>query len=60
MYLVCEYYPPGNVVGDFKENVSKLGIVDGKLGFASAARTSGVSKMLLALVAVSGFMVCCL
>lgn len=55
-YLVCEYDPPGNVVGNFKQNVRKPGMDgNGKMGFAGAAvpRLGGVSKMLIALVAVS-------
>lgn len=59
-YLVCEYSPPGNVVGQFKENVSKQGMAGGKLGFGAAPRIQGVSHMLMALVAVSGVVVVCL
>lgn len=60
-FLVCEYNPPGNVVGSFKENVSKTGIgKDGKLGLGVASKIGGVSRMLIALVAVSSFAVACL
>jgi uncharacterized protein YkwD len=55
-YLVCEYSPPGNVVGQFKENVSKQGMADGKLGFGGAPKIR-LAHSLMALVAVSGFVV---
>lgn len=37
-FLVCEYWPRGNVKGQFSENVKKAGMgKDGKLGIGSAA-----------------------
>jgi hypothetical protein len=57
--MVCEYDPPGNVIGEFRENISKEGIgKDGKMGFGAAPSIRGsVSRMLVALVAVSSFVV---
>ena len=52
-FMVCEYEPAGNVVGEFKYNVGKAGEKDGVLGFGGAARLGGYSKMLVALVAAS-------
>ena len=55
-YLVCEYYPPGNVKDEFKWNVGKPGISeDGTLGFGSAGTKSrsGRGASVLALIAVS-------
>lgn len=61
--LVCEYDPPGNVVGRFKTNVEKAGGDDGQLGMGAgnaASRLGGMSKALMALVAVSALAGACL
>ena len=62
-FLVCEYDPPGNVVGAFKDNVQKAGEDDGQLGFGAAGRTNGVngiSRVLVLLVGVSALAGVCL
>lgn len=60
--LVCEYDPPGNVVGAFKSNVEKAGDESGQLGMGAAAggRMSGMSRALMMLVGVTALMVVCL
>lgn len=70
--LVCEYYPPGNVKGEFKEEIGKaesegkMGLVDGgdeadedDGGDESAAERvsgGGVFKRLLAAACVAGLL----
>lgn len=60
--LVCEYDPPGNVQGAFKENVEKAGDNDGQLGMgaASAGGLGGVSRVLMVLLGVSAVAAGCL
>jgi hypothetical protein len=42
-FLVCEYWPRGNVQGGFGENVRKAGMSeDGKLGIGSAGERMSV------------------
>lgn len=53
LYLVCEYDPPGNIVGRFQTSVSKPGEKNGKLGIGAASRMNGCSALLVALVAAS-------
>ena len=56
-FLVCEYSPRGNVNGEFGLNVRKAGeATDGEPGLGSAWRLSGVSGVLVALVAASSLM----
>lgn len=53
-YLVCEYNPAGNVVGEFGENVRKPGQgEDGEPGVGGVGRLAGPGRWLTALVAVS-------
>lgn len=59
-YLVCEYDPPGNVVGAFKENVEKAGDDNGQLGMGGAGRVKGVERWLVLLVGVSALAQWCL
>ncbi|WPH03748.1 Hypothetical protein R9X50_00663100 [Acrodontium crateriforme] len=41
-FLVCEYWPRGNIIGEFKGMVRKPGIsADGQLGFGGAIKTRG-------------------
>lgn len=55
-YVVCEYYPPGNVIGFFKENVQsqvtglKNGDSQGVVGKASGSMTRGDTWYVGALV----------
>lgn len=58
-YLVCEYDPPGNVVGSFKENVEKAGDNNGQLGMGGAGVT-GVSRVLMVAVGLSALAGLCL
>lgn len=59
--LFCEYTPPGNVVGDFKQNVHKPGeSANGQLGFGAASRMYGASRWLVALVATGALSAVCL
>ncbi len=58
LYLVCEYHPRGNVLGEFKSNVRKPGeSANGQEGLGAAPRLGGCSRLLVALVAVSSFVV---
>ena len=60
-FMVCEYDPPGNVVGRFGKNVGKEGQgKDGKPGMGAASRVGGSSRLLMALVAVSSLAAICL
>lgn len=60
-FFVCEYDPPGNVVGAFRENVNTpKGGKDGEIGLNAATKMGGVSRLLVALVAVSSVAVACL
>ena len=59
-FMVCEYDPPGNVIGQFKYNVVKEGESNGVLGIGSAGRLGGSSRLLVALVAVSSLAAVCL
>ena len=60
-FMVCEYDPPGNVIGQFQYNVGKAGSSsDGTLGFGGAARMGGCTRLLAALVAVSSLAAICL
>ncbi len=59
-FMVCEYDPPGNVIGQFQYNVGKAGEKDGVLGFGGAARMGGCTRLLAALVAVSSLAAMCL
>ncbi|EME39192.1 hypothetical protein DOTSEDRAFT_138776 [Dothistroma septosporum NZE10] len=53
-YLVCEYWPPGNFKGDFKNNVVKPGVgKDGSPSMGGAAGGVLVKKAVVALVAAS-------
>lgn len=55
-FLVCEYDPPGNVVGSFKENVQKAGDQAGQLGLGNGgARVGGggVKRWVLVTLAVA-------
>ena len=56
-YLVCEYSPPGNVAGEFGDNVGKAGEgKNGQPGMGGAERISGGgggSRWLVALVVMS-------
>ena len=51
--LVCEYDPPGNVKGAFKQNVEKLGDDAGQLGMGGASGVKGVSRWLLVAMGVT-------
>lgn len=57
-YLVCEYNPPGNVIGEFRYNVQKPGESNnGELGFGviifGASRPRKLLPIFVALVAAS-------
>lgn len=63
-YLVCEYWPRGNVKGAFKENVEKPGMdeEDGKLGLGEGGAhglSDGLRTWTLTLVAVYVVFVLC-
>lgn len=58
-YLVCEYWPPGNYEGDFKNNVVKGGVHgDGSPGLGGAAGGVGVMRAVVALLAASLVVMC--
>lgn len=60
-FMVCEYTPRGNVIGQFRDNVRKPGIgPDGNPGFGAASRIGGCSKLLVALVVLSSLATVCL
>ena len=56
-YLVCEYDPPGNVIGQFGGNVGKPGEgKNGEPGMGAAGKLAGTGgKLLVALVATAAF-----
>ena len=59
-FLVCEYDPPGNVIGQFKSNVAKGHGKNGEIGLNSAGRVARSSWLLAALVAASSLAALCL
>lgn len=59
-YVVCEYYPRGNVVGEFKQEVGKPGeSQNDKLGLGTASRKGGGSRLLVALAAAYSLLAIC-
>lgn len=56
-YLVCEYFPPGNVQGEYVSNIGKAGVgSDGKLAMGGAAgRSVECRRAVAALVVTSLF-----
>ncbi|KAK1071202.1 hypothetical protein LTR74_003583 [Friedmanniomyces endolithicus] len=59
-YLVCEYSPRGNVVGQFAQEVSKPGESStGQLGLGGAASTSSGLRMSVALAAAYVLLAIC-
>ncbi|KAK5133672.1 hypothetical protein LTR08_007526 [Meristemomyces frigidus] len=59
-YVVCEYTPRGNVEGQFREEVRKVGVgKDGKPGFGAASEPRSAGKWLGALVAVYVLLAVC-
>ncbi|TKA72425.1 hypothetical protein B0A55_05407 [Friedmanniomyces simplex] len=59
-YLVCEYSPRGNVVGEFKQEVGKPGESStDRLGFGGAASTSSGLRLLGALAAAYVMLAIC-
>lgn len=57
-YLVCEYYPPGNVIGNFSSNVAPLD-TEGMLGLSKnrANTLSWPRYLLLGALLASGVMI---
>lgn len=68
-FLVCEYYPPGNVMGQFGEEVGReidkavdgmegyVRYIDGKINAAGRGRGRGKGTFLLLAVGVAGGLV---